>query len=166
MGAHTIKTPLSFYVAAALAKAGRQGEASKILDHLLEQQPGLDRLYELLLDLEPTNYVERLDEQFARDPFEERPLIWKAHWLRTHGKLEAAEESARKAISIDPSDGEEGPGDRMRAYAELAEIRAARGDSKEADFFKGAVAAIRESEIADRLHEAGLLKRAVKMYED
>jgi tetratricopeptide (TPR) repeat protein len=48
----------------------------------------------------------------------------------------------------------------------LAEIRAARGDAKEAEFFRGAVAAIRESETADQLHEAGLLKRAVKIYED
>ena len=31
---------------------------------------------------------------------------------------------------------------------ELAEIRAARGDRKEADFLRGAVAAIRESEMA------------------
>src|SRR5205807_2349007 len=120
----------------------------------------------LLIELEPTNSVNRLDQLFARDAFEERPLIWKAHWLRTHGQFETAEEAARRAISIDPSDGEEGPGDRMRAYAELAEIRAARGDAKEAEFFRGAVAAIRESELADRFHAAGLLKRAVKMYED
>ena len=54
----------------------------------------------------------------------------------------------------------------MRAYAELAEIRAARGDRKEAEFLRGAVAAIRESELADRFHEAGLFKRAVKMYQN
>ncbi len=165
-GHHSIATPLTFYAASALAKTGRKSEAAAIMNHLLEQQPGLDRLYELLIELEPTNVLARLDELFARDPFEERPLIWKAHWLRTQGKFEEAEAAARKAISIDPSDGEEGPGDRMRAYAELAEIRAARGDNKEAEFLRGAVAAIRESEMADRLHEAGLLKRAVKMYQD
>jgi len=165
-GHHSVATPLSFYAASALAKTGRKKEAASILNHLFERQPGLDRLYELLLELEPANPVAQLDELFAQDPFEERPLIWKAHWLRTHGKLEEAEGAARKAIAIDPSDGEEGPGDRMRAYSELAEIRAARGDTKEADFLRSAVAAIRESEMADRLHEAGLLKRAVKMYQD
>jgi tetratricopeptide (TPR) repeat protein len=165
-GSHAVETPTAFYAAAALAKTGKKQPAEAVLDQLLERSPGLDRLYELLLELEPADPVTRLDELFARDQFEERPLIWKAYWLRTHGKLEEAEAAARKAISIDPSDGEEGPGDRMRAYAELAEIRAARGDQKEADFFRGAVAAIRESEMADRLHEAGLLKRAVKMYED
>jgi len=162
----TVGTPSAFYAASALAKTGRRKEATSILNYLLDQQPGLDRLYELLLELEPTNCVARLDELFARDPFEERPLIWKAHWLRTQGKLEEAEAAARKAILIDPSDGEQGPGDRMRAYSELAAIRAARGDRKEADFLQGAVSAIRESEMADRLHEAGLLKRAVQMYQD
>jgi tetratricopeptide (TPR) repeat protein len=163
---HTVETPLSFYAASALAKTGKKSEATIILKQLLEQNSGLDRGYELLLEIDPTNALTRLDELFARDQFEERPLIWKAHLLRSQGKLEAAEQAARKAISIDPSDGEEGPGDRMRAYSELAEIRAARGDLKEAAFFREAVAAIRESESADRLHEAGLLKRAVKMYQD
>jgi tetratricopeptide (TPR) repeat protein len=158
--------PALFYAASALAKTGRRREATVALNYLIEQQPGNDRLYELLLELEPTNALARLEALFARDPFEERPLIWKAHWLRTQGKLEQAEAAARKAIAIDPSDGEQGPGDRMRAYFELAEIRAARGDNKEADFFQGAVGAIRESEMADRLHQAGLLKRAVKMYQD
>jgi tetratricopeptide (TPR) repeat protein len=163
---HSVPTPLTFYAASALAKVGKKKEAAATLNYLLRKEPGLDRLYELLLELEPTNAVAKLDELFTRDQFEERPLIWKAHWLRTQGNLEEAETAARKAISIDPSDGEEGPNDRMRAYAELAEIRAARGDRKEADFFRGAVAAIRESEMADRLHEVGLLKRAVKMYQD
>lgn len=163
---HSVQTPLAFYAASAFAKVGKKKEATTTLNYLLGKEPGLDRLYELLLELQPTNPVPRLDELFARDQFEERPLIWKAHWLRTQGKLEEAEAAARKAISIDPSDGEEGPGDRMRAYAELAEIRAARGDRTEAEFLRGAVAAIRESEAADRLHEAGLLKRAVKMYQN
>src|SRR5262249_44514045 len=120
-GHHAVGTPLAFYAASALAKTGRKKEATTILNRLLEQPPGLDRLYELLLELEPTNPLPQLDELFARDQFEERPLIWKAHWLRTHGKLKEAEEATRKAIAIDPSDGKQGPGDRMRAYAELAE---------------------------------------------
>jgi tetratricopeptide (TPR) repeat protein len=165
-GHHIQEPPLAYYAANALVKLGKPEQARAILSYLLQQRPGLDRLYELLLIINPTNTVAELDALFAKDQFEERPLIWKAHWLRMHEKLEEAEKTARQAVSIDPSDGEEGPGDRMRAYAELAEIREARGDKKEADFFRGAVAAIRESETADRLHEAGLLKRAVNMYQD
>ena len=100
-----------------------------------------------------------------RDPFEERPLIWQTHWLRAHQQLEEAEKACRKAISIDPTDGEEPPGDRLRAYAELAEIRAARGDQKEAGILRGAVEAVHEAEAADQFQEAGLLKRSVAMYE-
>jgi tetratricopeptide (TPR) repeat protein len=165
-GHYIAELPVSYYAAAALAKVGRKAEATKILDHLFEQHAGSDRLYELLLEMDSTNPMAKLESLYAKDRFEERPLIWEAHWLRLQGKLEEAETLARKAISIDPSDGEEGPGDRMRAYAELAEIRAARNDQKEADFFRGVVSAIRESEQADQFQAAGLLKRAVKMYED
>ena len=107
-----------------------------------------------------------LDALFARDQFEERPLIWKAHWLRTHQRLEEAEQTARKAISIDPTDGEEGPGDRLRAYAELAEIRAAQGDTNEAATLRGAVEAVHEAELADQFNSAGLLKQALARYQD
>src|SRR5207249_3562492 len=82
------------------------------------------------------------------------------------GKMEEAEKCARQAITIDPSDGEQGPGRRMRGYAVLADIRERRGDAKEAETLRGAVTAIRHSEEADRFYEAGLLTRAVKMYEE
>jgi tetratricopeptide (TPR) repeat protein len=158
--------PLSYIVANALAATGRKTEALKINTALLDEEPGLDRGYELLLQIDPEKAAVKLDELFARDRFEERPLIWKAVLLRQQGKLEEAEKLARQAISIDPSDGEQGSGDRMRAYAELAEIREARGDKREADLFRGAVRAIRLSEEADKYYQAGLLKRAIKMYED
>jgi tetratricopeptide (TPR) repeat protein len=157
--------PIGYYAAAALAKTGRNDEARNILDATLNSSPGCDRLYELLLELEGDHALAKLDEIFARDQFEERPLIWKAHWLRMHDRLEDAEQAARKAIAIDPSDGEEGAGDRLRAYAELTTIRAARGDQKEAAFLRGAVEAIRESERADQFYAAGLLLRAISMYE-
>ena len=160
-GISRVTVPLGFDLAASLAKTGHAAEAGKVLAQLLVQTPGCDRLYELLLALDGEQAPARLDELFARDQFEERPLIWKAHWLRTHQRLEAAEQVARKAIAIDPTDGEEPPGDRLRAYAELAEIRAARGDQKEADLLRGAVQAVHQAENADEFQEAGLLKRAV-----
>lgn len=162
----SIHTPLAYYAAAALAGTDRRAEALKLLEPLLNENPGLDRLYELLIVLDETNAPARLDALFARDQFEERPLIWKAYWLRKHQQLEAAEKVARQAISIDPTDGEEGPGDRLRAYAELAEIRSARGDEKETAFLKGVLQSVRESETADRFYSAGLLKHAAGIYED
>ncbi len=158
--------PVGYYAAAALAKTGRTAEARKLLDPLFDQSPGCDRLYELLLSLDDENAPAELDALFARDQFEERPLIWKAHWLRTHQRLAEAEQAARQAIAIDPTDGEEGPGDRIRAYAELAEIRATRGDTNEAATLRGVVQSVHQAELADQFHAAGLLKRAVAMYQD
>ena len=158
--------PAGYYAAAALAKTGRPAEARKLLIPLFDQSPGCDRLYELLLSLDDENVPAELDALFARDQFEERPLIWKAHWLRTHQHLAEAEQAARQAITIDPTDGEEGPGDRIRAYVELAEIRAARGDTNEAATLRGVVQSVHQAELADQFHAAGLLKRAVAMYQD
>ena len=89
--------------------------------------------------------------------------------MREAGHLEEAEKILRQAISIDPSDGDEGRGDRMRVYAELAEVRAARGDQKEADFYTRSRCCLGDpmlSEDADQFYSAGLLKRAVAMYEE
>ncbi|MCI0365877.1 MAG: hypothetical protein L0219_18615, partial [Phycisphaerales bacterium] len=158
--------PLVVMAAEAMAETGRKPEAVKILNAYLDFNSSSDAAYDLLLKLAGDGATTRLDELFARDAFEERPLIWKAELLRRKNQLAEAETVARQAIAIDPSDGEQGPGNRMRVYAVLAEIRAARGDQKEADFLRGAVKAIRLSETADRFYEAGLLKRAVKMYQD
>lgn len=162
----SLEDSLRHDVAASLLGLGRKDEAAKIANAILDENGGYDPAYEILLKAGRPGVMQRLDELFARDRFEERPLIWKAVLLEQGGKLEEAEAAARRAISIDPSDGEQGAGRRMRAYAVLADIRKARGDEKEADFFRGAVDAIRLSETADRYYEAGLLKQAVKMYED
>jgi tetratricopeptide (TPR) repeat protein len=168
MWLHTGSSPLPVpYLAAnALLATGQKEQAAKITEELLRRYPGLDRGYELLLALEGTNAITHLDELFARDQFEERPLIWKAHLLRQQGQLDEAEKTIRQAISIDPSDGEEGRGDRMRAYSELADILEARGNQKDADSYREIVKAIRLSENADQFYLAGLLKRAIAMYEE
>jgi tetratricopeptide (TPR) repeat protein len=155
---------LGLIAARALAHAGQKSEAEKTLSALLDQIDGYDPAYELLIELKGEDAFARLDELQARDKFEERPLIWKAKLLLDLKKLPEAEAAARAAIAIDPSDGEQGPGRRMRVYSVLADIREARGDAKEAEGLRGVVTAIRKSEEADRFYEAGLLTRAVKMY--
>ena len=162
----SLEDSLRHDVAASLLELGRKEEAAKIANAILDENGGYDPAYEVLVKVGGANVTQRLDALFARDQFEERPLIWKAIVLQQNGKLEEAEAAARKAISIDPSDGEQGPGRRMRAYAVLSQIRKARGDEKEAELFQGAVDAIRLSENADRYYEAGLLTQAITMYED
>lgn len=165
-GPRNVSAPLGYIVASALAAEGRPEEARTILYALLNKRGDFDAAYELLLKLDGQKALPRLDELFARDQFEERPLIWKARLLHEAGKQEEAEATVRKAIAIDPSDGEEGAGDRMRAYAVLADIREARGDKEEAGFYREVVKAIRLSEQADGVKQAGLLSRAIKMYRE
>lgn len=163
---HKRQQPAGFLLAHALIKANRAAEARPIINALLDQMPGIDRGYELLLMVDAANAGAKLDELYARDQFEERPLIWKGKLLLDAGQLDEAEKVIRKAVAVDPSDGEQGPDDRMRVYTILADIRDRKGDKKEAELFRGAVKAIRLSEQADKFAQAGLLKRAVQMYQD
>jgi len=156
---------VGFMAAAALADAGRKDEARKVLNAVLDADGGYDPAYELLIKLDGVGAIPRLDDLFAHDQFEERPLIWKASLL-SESNLADAEKIVRQAIAIDPSDGEQGKGTRMRVYAVLADILQKKGDAEQAKIYRGAVQAIRVAEDADDWWEAGLLTRAVKHYEE
>ncbi|MGV3771431.1 MAG: tetratricopeptide repeat protein [Verrucomicrobiales bacterium] len=158
--------PTQFIAASALAKTGKKDDAIKILKYLLTQNPGFDKGYELLLQLSPETAISYFDELMKLDQFQERPLIWKAQHLFNQKKYDEAEKIVRQAIAIDPSDGEQGRGDRLRAYALLGEISRAQGKEKEAEFLAGAIKAIRQSEQADLFYATGLLGKAIKMYEE
>ena len=159
-------TLLAHITATALAAVGRKDEARNVVLHLLERKPGFDPAYELLLQLKGDDLIAQLDRLFARDRFEERPLIWKAKLQLEAGQLDEAEKTVRAAIAIDPSDGEQGKGTRMRAYAVLGDILEKKGDAAQAKIMRGAVEAIRLSENGDDWWQAGLLTRAVKKYEE
>ncbi len=161
------RTTLGGIAAQALHEAGRDAQALEILTATLLQEAGNDALYALLVDMRGDDAAELLSRLRVRDRFEERPLIWQAHLDLNAGRLDAAEENVRAAIAIDPSDGEQGPGDRMRAYDVLGKILRARGDAESAataEIMEGAVRAIRTAENADRFYTAGLLSRAVTLY--
>jgi tetratricopeptide (TPR) repeat protein len=151
--------------AAALAKTGKTEQALKVLHAIMDKEASDDRDYQLLIELKGMDALPRLEELTKRDRFEERPLIWKAHLLRKDGQLDQALLVIKQAIAIDPSDGEQGPGRRMRAYAVLADILTDRGEQEEAAMFQGAMRAIRMSERADQFYAAGLLRRALTKYE-
>ena len=153
-------------IAKALAQEGRKEDAAKVVRRALQITPGNDVAYELLISLGGNDLEAYMDELYLRDRFEERPLIWKAKLQFDAGKLAEAEKTIRAAIAVDPSDGEQGKGDRMRAYAVLGDILEKKGDAAQAKIMRGAVAAIRLSENADDWWNAGMLSRAVKMYEE
>jgi tetratricopeptide (TPR) repeat protein len=159
----SVDVPFGVMLGRALEAAGERAAAIRVARATISQLPARDAAYDLLTRLD-SNSPATLDELFAHDPFEERPLIWKATVLAQRGALDEAETTVRRAISIDPSDGEEGVNDRMRAYAVLADLLKRKGDSSGATTYEQAVRAIRMSEHADQLHEAGLFERAFAEY--
>ncbi len=157
---------LTANAATALMRTGRDDEARTILHHAIREQIGNDTLYLLLLELDGQEAVPFLESLTRIDRFEERPLIFLAELARQRGDLADALTLIEQAIAIDPSDGEQGPDDRMRAYQVMADIQADRGDQEKADFFNEVVAAIRLAETADQYLYAGLTARAMELYEE
>lgn len=151
--------------AQALQSTGRSPEARQIIRRIISRSPEIDRGYALLISLHDKDTPAFLDQIFTSNPFQERPLIWKAKLLFDQGLLADAETTVRKAIAIDPSDGEQGKGDRMRAYSVLGEILEKRGDREQAEFMSKIVAAIRASEVADDWWVADIRSTAVRLYE-
>jgi tetratricopeptide (TPR) repeat protein len=167
-GGHGERTPLPTPLIAArsLVAVGRKDDARRIAVAMVHKWPGFDPGWRLALELTGDEFAPLAEQVFARDRFEERPLIWLAKFQLDRGDLEKAEQLARQAIAIDPSDGEQGRGDRMRVYSVLAEILAKRGDAQKAAIYEGAVKAIRLAEQADEYYAAGMLGRGVKMYRE
>lgn len=157
-------TPIGVMAARALKASGQVPAAAAIARAVIARLPNHDPAYQLFVDLAGDGAVAELDRMAARDAFEERPLVWKAVALKQARQYDAAESSARRAIAIDPSDGEQGVNDRMRAYAVLADVLEAKGDLKSAQAYRRAVAAIRLSEQADELRQLGLYQRAFADY--
>lgn len=157
---------IGMMAAAALVAAGHADEARLILHELLYDRGGYDPAYELLLRIDGDKAIPFLDELFSRDRFEERPLIWKAKLLLDQKKLDDAQSIIERAIAIDPSDGEQGVGSRMRAYSVYADVLDAKGNADKAEAMRAAVTAIRLSEKADAFYNAGLLRHAIKLYQE
>jgi tetratricopeptide (TPR) repeat protein len=155
---------LGYLAAWALARTNRRAEAAQVAKALLDRAPGTDSAYRLLCDLQREAARPFLKKMAAADRFEERPLIWQAYLSRRAGKWLEAQQLAKEAIAIDPSDGEQGPGDRLRAYAELAAALRGAGRTAQAKEMETAVSAIRLAEQADYARIAGLSMRAIGMY--
>lgn len=155
---------LGLMAARALAETGHVDQALPILDYVLQVDAGDDAAYELLLKIGKGDLVAKLDALYQQDQFQNRPLIWKATVLLQQGKVAEAEQACKAAITVDPSDGQTGKGNRMRVYSVMADVCDAKKDTAQAAFFRNVVKAIRLSENADDFYDAGLLTRAVTMY--
>lgn len=159
------RPPFGVQLARVAQARGDRDTARRALETLLVKRSGNDAAYAAYVELLGAEATPLLDRFFELDAYEERPLIWKAVLASRAKNWPEAERLARAAIAVDPSDGEQGRGDRMRVYSVLGEARAAQGDEKEAKFFADVVRAIRLSEEADRWHEAGLFARSLRGYQ-
>jgi tetratricopeptide (TPR) repeat protein len=148
----------------ALIATGERERGIAVLRATLRLQPVDDAAARALVDAEGDTAIPLLTALAKVDPFEERPLIWIAYAHLKAGRLNEAEATIRKAISIDPSDGEQPHGHRMAAYGVLADILKARGKTDEERTMRGVVAAIRLAEQADNEAELGLYSRSTKTY--
>lgn len=157
--------PFPVTAAEALMSVGHRDDARAILQSQIREHADDDRAYELLVRLDGSAAIPFLEERAAADPFEERPLIWKALLLGQAGNLSDAERAARAAIAVDPLDREQGRRGRLRSCAVLAEVLGRQGGSAEAAQIDRAISATRAAEDGDRLRAAGLLTRAVGVYE-
>ena len=157
---------LACILAESLHAAGRDPEAVRILKSYLYQRPSDDAAYRVLVSANSTNLTGWLDELYARDRFEERPLIWKGYVLLQSGRLQEAEKAVREALRVDPTDGEQPAGDRVRGYAVLGDILAAQGRKEDAEFFRKVVRSVRLAERGDEFTKAGLIRRSVALYQE
>ncbi|MCL2105021.1 MAG: hypothetical protein FWH21_08235, partial [Kiritimatiellaeota bacterium] len=133
-------------IANAFHETGRTAEAEQLLTAVMRESHSEDWAYELLLKMagdKLDGFLVQMDALYARDAFEERPLIWKAEALRRLKRLEEAEQVIRHALKVDPTDGEQPAGERVRAYTVLGDILADRGKAEDAKFFRDVVEAVR-----------------------
>lgn len=157
-------TPFGTIVGSALLKTGEKAKGIEVLRATLRSLPTEDEAARLLVDAQGDEAIPFLEAIAKADAFEERPHIWIAYAHLQAGRLEEAEATIRKAISIDPSDGEQPHGRRMAAYEVLADVLKRQGKADEERSMRNVVAAIRLSERADDEREAGLIGPAEKTY--
>jgi tetratricopeptide (TPR) repeat protein len=150
--------------AAALARTGRTKEARQVVYGVLEALPGCDEAYALLLEIDGERAAEKLDAVFARERYEERPLIWKARLCLNQRKLDEAERLARAAIAMDPMDANPFPGARMLAYGVLRETLLAKGDATQAQRLEAVLKSVRKAQEGDAFRRAGLTGKAIGLY--
>lgn len=156
--------PLGWYFARLAQQEGKTDLARKILEAQLVADGGEDAVYESYTALLGQEAKPFLNQLAASDRYEERPLIWRAKLESDAGQWDAAIATLEQAIQMDPSDGEEGRGDRMRVYAYLSRAVAAKGDREKAAFLDNVVKSIRQSETADRWFGLGAYQRAITLY--
>lgn len=156
--------PVGYYLAQVALHEKQPDRARALLEMQLAVKPAVDAVYEAYVGLAGQDARPLLAKLAAADRYQERPLIWLARLQSDAGEWDAAIETLQQAINIDPSDGEQGRGDRMRVYAFMGRAVEAKGDAGKAKFFADVVKSIRLSETADRWFSLGSYTEAIARY--
>lgn len=160
------------WVAQALYHTGQKPEAMKMVRSETIENTSQDWSYRLWLEWENEDpalmgsLIPYLDWLYSKDAFEERPLIWKAKALQKRGLLSEAEASARLALQVDPTDGEQPADERAYAYEVLADILMEQGKLEESEIFRNVHQAVRVAEKGDQLAQVGLLTQSLLTYQE
>ena len=156
--------PLAAVAGEAFLAVGRLEDARRCALCALDQEPASDAAYALLVKIDGEAALPVLAQLQRRDPLEDRPLVWQAQVHLNAKRFTEAEQLARRAVELDPSDGDQGPGDRMRARAVLADALECLGRADDAKPLRTAISAIRLGEQGDVLLRIGLSTRAAEAY--
>lgn len=158
---------LGYAIAEIFKHTGKRDQAEKVIRKLMYEKPGYDPAYrEYLSMVSPGKAISEFEKLYRLDAFEERPLIWAAQIYLDLKEYDKAMEYLEKAVSIDPSDGEQGKGRRMRVYELMGKVHLSRGNKEKARFFENIVTSIRISERADEFYDSGFTKKSLDMYEE
>lgn len=143
-----------------------QEAGTTLLKYLIAARGGKDAYYRALIDRIGAEAEPFLKQLSLYNPYEERPLIWRAELAIAAGDLDTAKTLVDQAIALDPSDGEQGKDTRMQVYNVLAKILRAQGNEEKATFFEEVTKSIRLGERADDFLEAGLKNEAIRRYQE
>ena len=149
----------------ALTKVGEKSKAVEVIAPLILRGTEFDRYYSAVLEADGSKAILLFDEAIRRNPYVSRPLIWKAEALHLAHRDREAEIAARKAIALDPSDGNAPADQWQKVYGILAEIRTSRGDAVGAAKLRRNVAAAKLRDQGEDLQRAGLNRRAIAAYQ-
>jgi tetratricopeptide (TPR) repeat protein len=147
-------------------KAGEKENARVTLAHLLTLNMGDDTLYRLAIEYFPNEAGAMFEAVRPVNNYQERPLIWLAELALQKNDLPLAQQLIDQAITLDPSDGEQGKETRMQAYDVLSRLFRAQGNTEKAGFFNEVVKSIRNGEVADDFLQAGLIQEAIRRYQE
>jgi len=147
-----------------LSAEGKKEESETLLLYLIATNGDKDLFYAQLLKSNIELAKTFLPKMRAYNAYEERPLIWLAEIALAENDLKIARSHIEEAITLDPSDGDQGKETRMQAYDVLSRILHKEGDIEKAQFFKEVTKAIRLGEEADDYLDAGLEAEAIIRY--